>query len=561
MEPPKCTAESASTSHPSGGERPERSLSTSLVHLLWWARTHARVFGLLSAATTGIAGIAAAGAAAGVIGALVAGGLVICAGGVLLIAIPITGFTRDQAALVKKGQEVAATVEDVCVIMDSHAAAYNMIFRRLPTAGPFQRDLQALPQAGVVDGAGPVQASPQALPIPEMADRRHLGARLEVKPAHGRRHHAGPSVLDGHIGSTLVPRSSVRGHDRSTPAFWELLTLSERQSLSAATQQKAFRAGSFICRQGERADHVIIVKYGWARVYTEHLDGIRVIAERGPGDLIGERAVMMVRWRSATVVALENVTAFVIPNENFSKFLLAHPRVNALLENQVYQRLTEDRGKYDPMLSTASWTGQICPIVLTDITAFSSPGRNDNDRLSLRRVMYDLLPDAFENSGLSWQDYYKEDRGDGTLVVVPPYVPASLIVEHALGRLAVTLREHNQQASDALRMQLRVALHAGPVVRDAQGMAGNAINHTARLVQAKVLGRHLMETQADLGIIASAYVYDNVIKQQAYLSPAAAGYQKVRFHAKESTLTAWIHLAGARTNCALTDFSASGPAS
>ena len=33
------------------------------------------------------------------------------------------------------------------------------------------------------------------------------------------------------------------------------------------------------------------------------------MAERGPGDLVGERAVMMVRWRSATVVALEDVDA------------------------------------------------------------------------------------------------------------------------------------------------------------------------------------------------------------------------------------------------------------
>src|SRR5437588_5059531 len=32
------------------------------------------------------------------------------------------------------------------------------------------------------------------------------------------------------------------------------------------------------------------------------------------------------------------------------------------------------------------WTGQICPIVLTDITAFSAPRRNDEDRLALRHA-------------------------------------------------------------------------------------------------------------------------------------------------------------------------------
>jgi CRP-like cAMP-binding protein len=127
-----------------------------------------------------------------------------------------------------------------------------------------------------------------------------------------------------------------------------------------------------LCRQGERADHVIIIRSGWTRVYTEHPGGSRVIAERGRGDIIGERAVMMVRWRSASVIALEPVEAFTIPDEDFSKFLLTYPRVNAVLEHQVYQRLTEDHGKSGSSVSMASWTGQICPILLTDITAFTS---------------------------------------------------------------------------------------------------------------------------------------------------------------------------------------------
>jgi hypothetical protein len=203
--------------------------------------------------------------------------------------------------------------------------------------------------------------------------------------------------------------------------------------------------------------------------------------------------------------------------------------------------------------SATNLTGQICPILLTDITAFGSQSRNDSDRLRLRSVMYDLLHEAFGMSGLSWQICYTEDRGDGAFIVVPPYVPISLIVERVLDRLAATLRQHNEQATDALHMQLRVALHAGPVFRDDHGMAGNAINHTARLAQARVLGKYLKETHADLGIIASDFVYENVIKQYDRQSSAAVAYQKVRFQAKESMLTAWIHLAGARADCTLRD--------
>jgi hypothetical protein len=208
-----------------------------------------------------------------------------------------------------------------------------------------------------------------------------------------------------------------------------------------------------------------------------------------------------------------------------------------------YPRSDADCGR-----PTAGWTGQICPIMLTDITAFSAHSRNDEDRLKLRRTMYDMLQRAFEAAGLPWRELYKEDRGDGTLIVIPPDTPAAAVATHALGHLAAALRQYNQSASDVLRMQLRVAMHAGPVVRDAQGVTGNAINQTARLVQARILRKHLNETRADLGVIVSAYIYDNVIRQHASPPTGAADYRKIRFQVKESALIAWIRLTGALAN-------------
>ena len=194
---------------------------------------------------------------------------------------------------------------------------------------------------------------------------------------------------------------------------------------------------------------------------------------------------------------------------------------------------------------TTRLTGQLCPIVLTDITGFSAPLRSDEDRLNLRRAMYDMLQRAFGAARLPWRDLHKEDRGDGTLIVIPPDTPATAVAAQALGHLATALRQHNQSASDALRMQLRVALHAGPVIGDAQGVTGNAINQTARLVQARTLRKHLSATRADLGVIVSAYIYDNVIRQHDGQPIAAADYRKIRFRVKESALTAWIYLTGA----------------
>lgn len=394
MYPSKRTAESADPSQPTGDGEPRGSFPTGLARLWRRTRTYARALGLLSVASTCVA---AGGAAAGLVGALVTAGLVLGTGVLLLISVPVTAFTRNQAALVKKAQEFATNVADICLIMDSHAAAFNVIFRRLPAPGQSGQNPRAGAGSSSVYGPSPTPAG-------------QAGATL----GRGRRHL--PQPTDG----TLLPQAGSR---RPTLTFWELLTLSERQSLSASAQPVTFRAGTFICRQGERADHVLIIKSGWTRVFTEHMDGIRVIAERGPGDLVGERAVMMVRWRSATVVALEDVRALLVPDESFTKFLYAYPRVNALLENQVYQRLTEDRGNANLTTQASSWTGQICPILLTDITAFGSTSRNDADRLQLRRLMYGLLPAAFETAGLSWQDCYREDRATGRSSSFRPISP------------------------------------------------------------------------------------------------------------------------------------------
>jgi hypothetical protein len=195
-------------------------------------------------------------------------------------------------------------------------------------------------------------------------------------------------------------------------------------------------------------------------------------------------------------------------------------------------------------VANPSWNGQNCSILLTDIASFGDPRRDDHDRRVVRGVMYAILRDAFEISDVPWPDCYWEDRGDGALFIVPPLIPTVSVVDPFLARVAATLRRHNRQASDAVRIQLRVALHVGPVVPDPHGVSGHAVNYTARLLDSPVLKEQLAATAADVGFIASEFVYDNVIGHApGYVDPAT--YRQVEFRVKESQIRAWIHLAGA----------------
>ncbi|MGI5320998.1 hypothetical protein [Actinomadura nitritigenes] len=58
--------------------------------------------------------------------------------------------------------------------------------------------------------------------------------------------------------------------------------------------------------------------------------------------------------------------------------------------------------------------------MFVDIASFSAPYRTDMDRLEVRRIMYELLWEAFANSDVPWDECHREDRGDGALIIVPP---------------------------------------------------------------------------------------------------------------------------------------------
>jgi len=64
--------------------------------------------------------------------------------------------------------------------------------------------------------------------------------------------------------------------------------------------------------------------------------------------VVGERAALTTSVRSATVTALDEVSAMVVPAERFAEFLRGHPRAAEVLERQVMERREEDRMRLFP---------------------------------------------------------------------------------------------------------------------------------------------------------------------------------------------------------------------
>lgn len=100
----------------------------------------------------------------------------------------------------------------------------------------------------------------------------------------------------------------------------------DRAALLAAGTGRNCEPGAVLMRQGDVEDFVVAITAGWAVVRSDASNGRSLILGlRGPGDLVGELAVLDGRPRSATVRALTVLEARVLSGAEFRSFLRDHP--------------------------------------------------------------------------------------------------------------------------------------------------------------------------------------------------------------------------------------------
>jgi CRP-like cAMP-binding protein len=328
----------------------------------------------------------------------------------------------------------------------------------------------------------------------------------------------------------------TRQRDPAGPIFWEELDPIARDAFRSVAVSRTFAARARLMKEDDQADHVIVILSGRAKICVEENGRERIIAERGPGQLVGEHAALRISVRPASVIALETVQALVVRTGEFASFISAHPTVLEIVESQLYDRLTEGQGRQARLRQFLN--GENCTVMLSDVVGFGARSRTDEDRRIIRGALFRITHAAMRGIPDVWS---WEDRGDGLLMVIPPNVPSAEVVQHLHSGLPTALEEHNRAYRDSARIQLRVAVNVGPVTSDAMGISGEAIIITARLVEAPLFKKAMDETGANLGVIASTFIYDTVIRHD----PQMAGYSQVRVDVKESSILGWIKLFGA----------------
>jgi hypothetical protein len=187
--------------------------------------------------------------------------------------------------------------------------------------------------------------------------------------------------------------------------------------------------------------------------------------------------------------------------------------------------------------------GQVCTLFAVDIAGFTRPDRDDDIRRYLHEELYRVLQKAFDGSGIPWTGCFHEDRGDGVLIVVPPGIACKAIIDPLPERLRSLIRRHNHVFRPAAGIQLRAAVHIGPVDHDGHGFIGSDIDFLFRMIEARQLKRALTGSGSEIALIVSDYVYCNVVcRYPSLVSPDA--FRPVRFQVKYTRARAWTYLPG-----------------
>ena len=129
--------------------------------------------------------------------------------------------------------------------------------------------------------------------------------------------------------------------------FLEALAPSDREALLAALRMRSFGTGDVLFRHGEPGTTFAVLLTGRVKIVTHSDCGRSVLVGlRGPGELVGELAVLDDAPRGADVIAVEPARAGIGTADALRRLVLERPGPMLVLCQSLAQRLREsDSGR------------------------------------------------------------------------------------------------------------------------------------------------------------------------------------------------------------------------
>jgi CRP-like cAMP-binding protein len=117
--------------------------------------------------------------------------------------------------------------------------------------------------------------------------------------------------------------------------LFERLAAGELDSVAERTREEQVDAGTEVIRQGDPGATFYVITAGALEI---RIDG-RAVNVLGPGDFLGELALLFGAPRNASAIALEPTTLLVMDKEDFTALLAEKPDLESKLLAVVAQRM------------------------------------------------------------------------------------------------------------------------------------------------------------------------------------------------------------------------------
>lgn len=177
--------------------------------------------------------------------------------------------------------------------------------------------------------------------------------------------------------------------DSSDNRAWNRLTPGERAALAGAGFVRVWRAGETIARQGDPPATMFIILHGWVKIWATNDRGDNApLAARGPGEIVGELAPITGLPRTATIQAIDDVRALVIPSGQLRCMLRQRPHIAEELIRAAAIRLHQsDRMRLES--GGADFTHRLAAVLL-ELSLQRNPDMPDDTPVELHFTQAEL---------------------------------------------------------------------------------------------------------------------------------------------------------------------------
>ncbi|MEU7865230.1 hypothetical protein [Dactylosporangium sp. NPDC049140] len=179
--------------------------------------------------------------------------------------------------------------------------------------------------------------------------------------------------------------------------------------------------------------------------------------------------------------------------------------------------------------------------LLIGVDASGYGGRVDADQDDLQHALPAVLDEAARRAGLDRSGWDRQPAGDGELAVLPEPESEVRVVDDFVRELNTALGRRNRFARPEHRLRLRLGIHHGVVKPAPMGFAGKGVVQVSRLVDAPVTRAALADGRADLAVIVSRVIFEDVV-EQAHTGHDPARFARVAVENKELREDAWLYV-------------------